>query len=284
MLTLKWVIFMKIKKTTTTLLTITPLLVISVWLFISYLNNSQYGVFVGINPDNIEKCFKYNEVVIDASCFDKKDIDTLHSKNVRVYSYLNIGSIEDFRPYYNEFLNITLGDYENWPSEKWIDPSQLKWQDYIVNTLARDLFAKGVDGLFLDNIDVYSIYKSDKTFNGIKAILTRLSSKYEKPIIVNGGYDFFEDAVSKKIDIRNLSKGINLESVFTDIDFENKSFRKRKSSESDDVVEYLNNLKDLGMDIYVIEYSKSKYLNFILQSRYNVLGYKYYISDNIELK
>ena len=40
-----------------------------------------------------------------------------------VYGYLNVGSLEAFRPYYDRFRKFILRRYENWDGEWWIDVS-----------------------------------------------------------------------------------------------------------------------------------------------------------------
>ncbi len=52
------------------------------------------------------------------SIFSKKDIRKLHAGGTKVYSYLNIGSIENFRSYYKTYEHLAIGDYENWEEEK----------------------------------------------------------------------------------------------------------------------------------------------------------------------
>ena len=56
-------------------------------------------------------------VVIEPTEFSKEQIQTLKNKGKTVYGYLNIGSIETYRPYYIEFNDITLDEYENWKDE-----------------------------------------------------------------------------------------------------------------------------------------------------------------------
>ncbi len=92
--------------------------------------SKDYGVFLSINAFETEKLDGYKTVVIDAQYFSKQDIQTLHNNETTVYTYLNIGSIENFRDYYPEYEDLTLGDYENWEEEKWIDVSDAKWQAF----------------------------------------------------------------------------------------------------------------------------------------------------------
>lgn len=244
----------------------------------------NYGVFIGLSPRNISKLTKYKEVVIDAYYFSKEQIDYLHEKGVKVYSYLNIGSIEEFRPYYNDFKSMALGNYENWNDEQWIDVSNIEWQKHIVHTLAKDLDHKGIDGFFIDNVDIYSMYKNKKTFNGLYNILNSINNTYNKAIIINGGYDFITTAISNNIDIYSFLYGVNLEEVYTHIEnYEHNVFTQKSTKTIDFTIEYLKFLKSKDLNIYVIEYSKNKRLNRELMKIYNELNFKAYISRKINL-
>ena len=57
----------------------------------------DYGVFLSADASSLERFKKYDLIVIDAQYFTKKDIEVLHENGTEVYTYLNIGSIENFR-------------------------------------------------------------------------------------------------------------------------------------------------------------------------------------------
>ena len=82
-------------------------------------NRKPYGVFLNLNKRNVKKLYRYKTVVIDAQFFSKEEILKLKKHKIKVYSYINIGSIEKFRPYYSKFKHLALGHYENWDEERW---------------------------------------------------------------------------------------------------------------------------------------------------------------------
>ena len=84
----------------------------------------EYGVFLGADPEDISYMDSYKKIVIDAQYFEKEEIKELKESGHTVYSYLNLGSVEKFRPYYRKYKTYSLGTYENWKDEKWIDVSQ----------------------------------------------------------------------------------------------------------------------------------------------------------------
>ncbi|KHD37515.1 glucanotransferase [Clostridium acetobutylicum] len=246
-------------------------------------NTLSYGVFTGLQPKNINRLLSYKEVVIDASYYSKAQIDFLHKKGIKVYSYLNVGSLENFRPYYSDFKDIALDNYENWKDESWIDVSNPKWDNYVVNTLGKNLKDKGVDGFFLDNLDVYSKYKKDSMFIGLLNIIKGLNSSYNLPVISNGGVDFLETAENKKISLKSLIYGINIESVYTTVDFNNNKFIKNSRDDRDKKVKYLEKLKSKDILIYIVEYSRDTSLKKIIHNYYRNLGFKVYISNSLNL-
>ena len=118
----------------------------------------KYGIFLGVEKENLKKIKDYDLIVIDADNLDKDDIKSLKKQgNKKIFSYINIGSVEEFREYYNDFKNSTLEDYENWEDEKWVDVTNKKWKKHIAN-LSKKLKFKGIDGFFADNMDVYYHY------------------------------------------------------------------------------------------------------------------------------
>lgn len=70
----------------------------------------DYGVFLSITED-LESLEDYQTVVIDAQYFSKEDIDEFRSGGHKVYSYINVGSLENFRDYYQNYSDLALGEY-----------------------------------------------------------------------------------------------------------------------------------------------------------------------------
>lgn len=88
-----------------------------------------------------------------------------------MYGYLNIGVVEEYREYYGRFERLTLGVYEDWPDERWVDVSDAEWQTFLIQELAPKYAALGLDGFFLGNADVYFQFETDEIFDGICTIL-----------------------------------------------------------------------------------------------------------------
>ena len=89
---------------------------------ISAESTKDYKVLIGMDHEKVMQLKEIKTLVIDAEFFSQEDIAQLHiNRNVHIFSYLNIGSIETFRDDYAAFADIALGHYENWDEEQWVN-------------------------------------------------------------------------------------------------------------------------------------------------------------------
>ena len=245
-------------------------------------NETSYGVFLGASNEDIEYMLQYDEIVIDAQYFTDNEISYMKSKGKVIYSYLNVGSIEDFRDYYDDYKDLTLGDYENWDEERWVDVSNKDWQDFVINNLAYNIINKGIDGLFIDNVDVYYNYKNDDIFNGLTYILKEL--KKMTYTLINGGDEYVKEYYERYNNITDIMSGVNQETVFSKINWDREdSFSKNDKDETKYFMEYVEFIGSHEGDVYLLEYSKDNALINTIYDYCNEHNYKYYVSKTLEL-
>ena len=98
---------------------------------------------------------------------------------------------------------------------------------------------KGVDGLFVDNCDVYYVYdESDALYKGLLNIVKKLDG-YGVDVIINGGDTFVTRLIKDKK--AGLIDGVNQESVFSRItDYENDVFKSQTAEENKYFRSYLS--------------------------------------------
>jgi cysteinyl-tRNA synthetase len=90
----------------------------------------------------------------------------------RVLSYLNLGACERFRTYWTSApagfvpcgknTAAKLGAYDGYPDETWMDPSNAEYRRLIVDHVAARIAARGVDGFYLDNLELLSHAPNDE--------------------------------------------------------------------------------------------------------------------------
>lgn len=240
-----------------------------------------YGVFIGLEPGQSGTLDAYRTIVIDAEYFSSEEIAALHKAGHTVYSYLNIGAIEDFRDYYGKYKRFALGAYDDWPEERWIDVSEPQWRSFLVETCAKAFVDKGIDGFFLDNADVYDRYPSRRIYLGLVSILKELRM-YGIPIIMNGG-DGFVSLALENGDVKPLLDGVNQEDVFTAVDFRTGAMTAQTPDASAYYQEYLARCKAAGLVVYLTEYGADDALRKQIEAYCEENGFFWYDARSIEL-
>ncbi len=248
----------------------------------STFEKNDYGVFLNADASSLEQLKKYDLIVIDAQYFTKSDIELLHQNGTRVYTYLNIGSIENFREYYTAYEKLTIGRYEHWDEEKWVDVADPDWQKFI-EQLSQELFEKGVDGFFIDNCDVYYYAPRESIFEGLTAILQNIMT-FDKAVIINGGDTYVTEYRDRYGTIDHIMTGVNQESVWSAIDFDKGTFYEQTRETRDYYCKYLEACQADGMDVYLLEYTTDKKLIPKIKKYCNEHDFHFYISNSLELE
>lgn len=248
----------------------------------STFEENDYGVFLNADASSLEQLKNYDLIVIDAQYFTKSDIELLHQNGTKVYTYLNIGSIENFREYYTTYEKLTIGRYEHWDEEKWVDVAAPDWQKFI-EQLSQELFEKGVDGFFIDNCDVYYYAPRESIFEGLTAILQNIMT-FDKAVIINGGDTYVTEYRDRYGTIDHIMTGVNQESVWSAIDFDKGTFYEQTRETRDYYCKYLEACQADGMDVYLLEYTTDKKLIQKIKKYCNEHDFHFYISNSLELE
>ena len=246
------------------------------------LGKRDYGVFLNVDDSSLERLEMYETIVIDAQYFTKKDIEQLHENGTTVYTYLNIGSIENFREYYTDYEELAIGSYEHWDEEKWVDAASPDWQRFIMQ-LARELYEKDVDGFFIDNCDVYYYAPQKDIFDGLTVILQYIMT-LGKEVIINGGDTYVTEYKERYGTIDPIMTGVNQESVWSGIDFDKGTFNEQTRETREYYSKYLEACKADGMEVYLLEYTTDEKLIQKIKKYCKEKNFHFYISNSLELQ
>lgn len=253
-------------------------------------NTESYGVFLGANSTSLKRISKYEKVFIDVDEFSVPDIEYLHKNNTEVYAYLSIGSLETYRSYYEDYKDLCFYDYENWPDEKWVDVSDDSWQEHI--SIEADRFLTlGVDGIFMDNFDVYYVameeYECSNEFKeaiyqGSLSIFNNLSSKPLK-LVINSGTDFLERINEEQPSLLNNISCYTQECVFSSIeDYDNDVFGIQDKETQDYYFGIISMMKTHS-NILLLEYTVDKKLIDGIKTYCQKENFYYYVSNSVNL-
>lgn len=192
--------------------------------------------------------------------------------------------MEEYREFYGRFEHLALGVYEDWSDERWVDVSDAEWQTFLAQELAPRYAALGLDGFFLDNADVYYHFETDETFDGLCNILRGLRNlNHDLTLLINGG-DTFVSRCIKEGTAKELFDGVNQETVFTAIDFETETFHPQDAEETAYFKNYLQTVKDAGLQVFLLKYVADKELTRTIDAYYTENGFRWYNAQTLNLE
>lgn len=249
----------------------------------------DYGAFLGRSENNIQGFDNYNYISLELDEYTDQVIQNLNNSGKKLFAYLNVGSLEEYRDYYDQFENITIGEYENWEDEKWLDITNSTWQNYVINTLAKEFKNRGAFGVYMDNVDVYSIAKEEHLNSSayaaaLKNIIKGVSDLGLK-VMLNGGAEFLDDMNDQNDNIFNSIWGYHQEEVFSLIkDYDNNVFGVQESEDSSYYKEILTLMKNKNKNLFILEYTTNANLKNQIKTYCNQNHIHFYITDDIDLK
>ena len=234
----------------------------------------------------------YDLLVIDAQDFTGGEITHLKAGGkTKILSYINVGAIEDDRSYFSAAKKdgLLLGKYDNWPGEYWVAAQKPEWKAIILG-LASSLAAKGVDGFWVDNLDI--LYTAEDEYQWSKDQLTALYTNLQAIlaglhkmgyVMINGGDVFVTRALKKKQ--CGGFDAVNQETVITSIvDYDPPGkFSRQSTDEREYFQEYLQQVKMAEKDIFLLEYATDPAIITEAEQYARSNGYTLCVSHNIEL-
>ena len=248
-----------------------------------------YGAFLGRSNDNTQGFENYKYISLELDEYKDSTIQNLNTKGIYTFAYLNVGSLENYRDYYDDFKHLSIGVYEDWEDEVWIDISDTSWQNFVVNSLAKSFKERGAYGVYMDNADVYTLAKEEKLNYqsyalGLKNIIKGVADLGLK-VMINGGSEFLDDMNDKNDNIFDSIWGYHQEEVFSlIINYDENIFGKQDEEDSSYYKEVAAFMKKKGKEIFFLEYTKDNHLISEIKNYCEAKNYHYYVASNINLE
>lgn len=244
--------------------------------------NANFAVLNALDGKEYEKAEKYAMVVVDPDNFSDDELMNLKSYGTICYAYVNVGALETFRSYYEDFKRDSLKKYDGFDDEYWVDVTDESWQTHI-SDLCLDFINRGYDGFFLDNMDVYSeLDEAEAAYNALFHIVSDVKGT-GFPVILNGGMDFMNAYLDTGFPAYLICDGVAQEEVYSSYDPSTKKYGKSDSSSKKEYLKYLDERKADGLEIYLIEYTKNPFLRFEALLKATTSNWNVYVTDDILL-
>ena len=220
---------------------------------------------------------------VEPEDYTAAQIKAIKAKGYIVLAYLSVGTLEKERPWFKKFEKYKLKRLGDWPNEFYVDVRKTNWRSFLVDR-AKELKKKGFDGWWLDNLDIYSEYKSTKMYAAIKAVLKQIRA-IGGYVMINGGSEWLDDALDKKVKVKNYIDGYTQEEVFSRItDYDGKvKFGKQKQGDSLYYQSMIKRAIKNHVDGFCLEYTRDKKLKDQIKAWCKKNGASYYISGDVNL-
>lgn len=248
---------------------------------------NDYGAFLGRSDNDVTGFNKYKYVSVELDEFTHTNIQRLTRNGTNFFAYLNVGSLENYRDYYDDYESITFKDYDNWPDERWIDVTNIGWQNKMVE-LAEGFKNDGAFGVYMDNVDVYSIAKEDEMNysafgNALKNIISRVNA-LGLQVLVNGGAEYFDDMNDLGDNVFDYVWAYHQEEVFSLIeDYEENTFTTQDEEDKVYYQEIANIFKEKHKEVFFLEYTTDTSLKEAIKNYCDEKQYHYYVSSTVDL-
>lgn len=243
----------------------------------------KYKVFLSTKVNTKTLADGPGIIVIEPEDYKEDQIKAIKAKGYKVLAYLSVGSIEKNRSWYSKYKKYGLKTLEDWPDEVYADVRKTNWRCFLVSR-AKSLKEKGFDGYWCDNIDVYTEYKSTKMYAAIKAVLKQIKA-VGGYLMINGGSEFLDDALDKKVAVSKIINGYTQEEVFSRITSYKGSGKFGKQNK-DDGTYYKNMIKRAIKNKvagFCLEYTRDAALKKTIKDWCDKNKSSYYISGDVNL-
>lgn len=203
----------------------------------------------------VEEIKKFDLAVLDADAHP--DLLALRDSQTALVGYVSLGEVGEYRWYWNSISDKPwlLDKNPNWDS-RMIDVREPEWSSLLLEQIIPRILVQGFDGLFLDTIDnaeYLEKYHPVKTYPGMQKAMVRLIKSIRQAfpdiyIIANRGFSLLDE-------IGDSINAIVAESLFTEIDFKNKTTRRLTAAEYEPVVRQLKRVQQKhDLKVYSLDY------------------------------
>lgn len=204
----------------------------------------------------------FDYVVLESAWFTSEEVLFLKKENKNVLAYISLGEVSETAAFYATISSETLGKNTIWDSHV-LDIEAKKTQEVLLQEIEKIVVNKRFDGLFIDNIDNYTIYgptpqKKEALISFLKALKTLYP---ELKVMQNAGLEVLEET-------HHFIDAVAVESIASNYDFDKNNYRLRDKKTFKSRLNLVkSNAKAYQLPIIAIEYANSTVLKTKIEKR-----------------
>lgn len=185
-------------------------------------------------------------------------LEVVADKKLITLGYINLGEIEQTRPYWDwaKSKGIILQENPNWPKEHYIDIRSKAWYSFVLEVLVPAVLFTRFDGIFIDTLDspIDLERRNKEQYGGMEDAAARLikAIRHQYPeilIMVNRAYEILP-RIGLDIDM------VLGEGVYSTYLFNEKKYALVPEKERESQVEFLKGIKEQfpHLEIMTLDY------------------------------
>jgi len=227
-----------------------------------------------------EAFYLYDWLVVDPDNFSFEKLKEkyyIKNKKPKLFAYVSVEEIEPYRKYYKETdKSWIIGKNEDWKTYI-ADIRKKEYREFLINKVLKNL--SQYDGFFFDTLDSYQIalkpseYKSYE--NALAEFIIQVKKTFpDKKIILNRGFEVVPQ-------VKDYIDAVVAESLFYGLDTKTMKYKKMKEEDIKWLLNKLNEIKNLGIKVIVIDYvdPKNKKLQKEVAKKIYENGFIPYVTD-----
>lgn len=185
-------------------------------------------------------------VVVDGEEATAGQVAALRARGTLVLGYLSVGTVEPWRSWYGSLRPFALERWDEW-DEYYADVGDPAYRAAVVR-IAGTIMGKGLDGLFIDNVDMVGSHPEQaEGMRRLVSALSRLAREGGGVLFAQNGDDFCLTAAS-------LLDGWNREDVTFAYDFDTGSYVRTAVAEHAAALAAVASMRAAGLFVTTTDY------------------------------
>jgi hypothetical protein len=164
-----------------------------------------------------------------------------------VLAYLDVGTIESYRGWYNAAKPYRLDYWGDW-GEWYANVNAAGFRSLMLGRVAPAMLAKGFDGLFLDNTDMTETHAAQKP--GMRALVNGLS----RLVRSRGKLLMAQNGAGVNWPLRRFYDGVNFEDVSFSYDFDRHAYFRRGAGAVARAQRIIRRYRSAGLKVTATDY------------------------------
>ncbi len=167
----------------------------------------------------------FDLVIVDGEDVSTTQVRELHASGALVLGYLDVGSIERGRSWFQQARPYRLDYWGDW-GEWYANVAAPEYRSLLAERVAPTMMDKGLDGLFLDNLDMIETHPAQA--RGMRTLVGRLADEVHG----NGKLLFAQNGDHVLGRMLTSLDGWNREDVGSTYDFHDGEYRRTSSADT----------------------------------------------------